>query len=172
MYDCFRDVSGKFVSPATALDVCLSSASTPFIIKEDFSNDLDGQHLTNEKMVCAQRRTWDPGITWLKILKEHLEDKVFLRGGVMIRSWKYYLWLLKKYGPYKILRKINDNAYVVDLPNTMSISKTFNVSDIYEFHSEDVNEGKHLRTSSSKERRNDDDKIQELAEEYMISKNK
>ncbi|GJV95915.1 hypothetical protein Tco_1547492 [Tanacetum coccineum] len=23
------------------------------------------------------RRTWDPGITWLKILKEHLEDKVF-----------------------------------------------------------------------------------------------
>ncbi|GJY85406.1 hypothetical protein Tco_0499432 [Tanacetum coccineum] len=33
-----------------------------------------------------QRRTWDPGITWLKILKEHLEDKVFLRGGVMIRS--------------------------------------------------------------------------------------
>nr|GFC57649.1 RNA-directed DNA polymerase [Tanacetum cinerariifolium] len=26
-------------------------------------------------MVCAQRRTWDPGITWLKILKEHLKDK-------------------------------------------------------------------------------------------------
>ncbi|GJW81562.1 hypothetical protein Tco_0145537 [Tanacetum coccineum] len=28
----------------------------------------------------AWTRTWDPGITWLKILKEHLEDKVFLRG--------------------------------------------------------------------------------------------
>ncbi|GKB96426.1 hypothetical protein Tco_0982563, partial [Tanacetum coccineum] len=27
-----------------------------------------------------QVKTWDPGITWLKILKEHLEDKVFLRG--------------------------------------------------------------------------------------------
>ncbi|GJY25285.1 transposon ty3-I gag-pol polyprotein [Tanacetum coccineum] len=73
----------------------------------------------------------------------------------------------KKYGPYKILRKINDNAYVVDLPNTMSISKTFNVSDIYEFHSEDVNKGKHSRTSSSKERGNDEDTINELAEEYM-----
>ncbi|GJW98682.1 hypothetical protein Tco_0180490 [Tanacetum coccineum] len=34
-----------------------------------------------------QVKTWDPGITWLKILKEHLEDKVFLRSGVMIRSW-------------------------------------------------------------------------------------
>ncbi|GJV13189.1 transposon ty3-I gag-pol polyprotein [Tanacetum coccineum] len=145
-------------------------------IKEDVSNDLDGQHSADEskpyhntlrwqimrlkwgyvisigqictniwlkqEMVCAQRRTWDPGITWLKILKEHLEDK------------------------------INDNAYVVDLPNTMSISKTFNMSDIYEFHSEDVNDGKHSRTSSSKESGNDDDMIQELAEEYMVSKNK
>ncbi|GJS83856.1 hypothetical protein Tco_0750397 [Tanacetum coccineum] len=79
-------------------------------IKEDVSNDLDGQHSADEskpyhntlrwqimrlkwgygisigqictniwlkqEMVCAQRRTWDPGITWLKILKEHLEDKV------------------------------------------------------------------------------------------------
>ncbi|GJY61609.1 hypothetical protein Tco_0462266 [Tanacetum coccineum] len=149
--------------------------SGPNIIKEDFSNDHDGQHSADEsksyhitlrwkimrlkwgymisigqictnvwlkqEMVCAQRRTWDPCITWLKILKEHLEDNVFLRGGVMIRSWKYYLWLLKKY-------------------------------DIYEFHSEDVNEGKHSRTSSSKERGNYEDKIQELAEEYMVSKNK
>ncbi|GKB23924.1 RNA-directed DNA polymerase [Tanacetum coccineum] len=63
--------------------------------------------------------------------------------------------------------EINDNVYVVDFSNTMSISKTFNVSDIYEFHSEDVNEGKHSRTSSSKERGNDEDMIQELAEEYM-----
>ncbi|GKB25028.1 RNA-directed DNA polymerase [Tanacetum coccineum] len=58
---------------------------------------------------------------------------------------------LKKHGPYKILRKINDNAYVMDLPNTMTISKTSDVSDIYEFHSEDVKEGKDSRTSSSKE---------------------
>ncbi|GJY93892.1 RNA-directed DNA polymerase [Tanacetum coccineum] len=73
----------------------------------------------------------------------------------------------KKYGPYKILRKINDNAYVVDLSNTIIISKTFSVSEIYDFHSEDVNEDNHSRTSSSKERKNDDDIINELKEEYM-----
>ncbi|GJZ12962.1 transposon ty3-I gag-pol polyprotein [Tanacetum coccineum] len=77
--------------------------SGPNIIKEDFSNGLDGQHSAEE----------------------------------------------------------------MDLSNTMSISKTFNVSDIYEFHSEDVIEDKHSRTSSFKERGNDEDIINELADEYM-----
>ncbi|GJZ91481.1 transposon ty3-I gag-pol polyprotein [Tanacetum coccineum] len=157
---CFDEEIVKFpTQPATTEisgedeeEPLMMLGSGPNIIKEDFSNDLDGQHSTEKKMVCAKRRTWDPGITWLKILKEHLEDK--------------------KHGPYKIPRKINDNAYVVDLPNTMSILKTFNVSHIYEFHSEDVNEGKHSRTSSSKERENDEDMIQKLVEEYMVSKNK
>ncbi|GJR00539.1 transposon ty3-I gag-pol polyprotein [Tanacetum coccineum] len=39
----------------------------------------------------------------------------------------------------------------------------FNVSDIYEFYSEDVNKGKHSRTSFSKETGNDEDTINELA---------
>lgn len=44
----------------------------------------------------------------------------------------------KKYEPYSVLRRINGNAYMIDLPDTMDISKTFNVVDISRYHGSDT----------------------------------
>lgn len=43
-----------------------------------------------------------------------------------------------KIDPYKIVRKIGDNAYVLDLPPTIHRSLTSNVADLIEYHPPDA----------------------------------
>ena len=43
----------------------------------------------------------------------------------------------KKY-PCKILKKINDNAYKVDLPDDLDISLLFNIFYLFIFHGDDL----------------------------------
>ncbi|GJS33558.1 transposon ty3-I gag-pol polyprotein [Tanacetum coccineum] len=83
------------------------------------------------------------------VADEHRQKKLFQVGDEAM------VFLCKEHFPVGTYSKLQPKKY-----------------DIYGFHSKDMNEGKHSRTKSSKERGNDEDMIQDLAEEYMVSKNK
>ncbi|PKU68000.1 hypothetical protein MA16_Dca024924 [Dendrobium catenatum] len=71
----------------------------------------------------------------------HRREKIFHPGDlVVVRLHRerlppgsYSKLTKKKWGPFPISRKINDNAYVVDLPSEFNTSHTFNVADIYSY---------------------------------------
>ena len=51
-------------------------------------------------------------------------------------------------GPFKVLQRIGDNAYKVELPGNYGVSATFNVADLSPFHDD---EGEENSESSSRE---------------------
>ena len=61
----------------------------------------------------------EPGdLVWLHLRKERFPD---------LRKSKL---MPRAAGPYKILEKINDNAYKLELPPEFGVSPTFNISDL------------------------------------------
>ena len=42
----------------------------------------------------------------------------------------------QKFGPFRILKKLGTNAFLVDLPNNVPTSPIFNVTDLFLFHGE------------------------------------
>ena len=57
----------------------------------------------------------------------HLRKEQFTRG--TYNKLKY-----KKIRPCRILKKISDKDYHLELPDKFDISPTFNIHDLYEFH--------------------------------------
>ena len=48
-------------------------------------------------------------------------------------------WMPRGDGPFKVLARINDNAYKIDLPTAeFGVSNTFNVADLTPYAGEDL----------------------------------
>jgi len=74
---------------------------------------------------------FEPGdLVWIHLRKERFPDqrksKLMPRGD----------------GPFRVLAKINDNAYKIDLPPSYGVSNTFNVADLLPYTSEDTSESR------------------------------
>jgi len=75
---------------------------------------------------------------------KHKREKVSVEGDILmvflhkekLPAGSYNKLRSMKYGPHKIMKKINNNANVVDLSGDIAMSKTFFVADLFQYHPE------------------------------------
>ena len=91
------------------------------------------ERMTQQYVDRANKRRkkiiFEPGdLVWLHLRKERFPSK--RKSKLMPRGD----------GPFRVLERINDNAYKIDLPGEFGVSATFNVSDLSPYFDEDIEE--------------------------------
>jgi hypothetical protein len=93
--------------------------------------ELKAVHKATSMNKHRKKVLFEPGdLVWIHLHKEHFsyqrKSKLMPRGD----------------GPFRVLSRINDNAYKIDLPTSYGVSNTFNVADLLPFTSEDTLESR------------------------------
>ena len=89
--------------------------------------------------------TFKPGdLVWIHLRKERFPSR--RKNKLMPRSD----------GPFKVLERVNDNAYKLELPGDMGVSSTFNVGDLTPYL-DDEEEGDDLRANHIQEEEDEAD---------------
>ncbi|PKU67783.1 hypothetical protein MA16_Dca016952 [Dendrobium catenatum] len=115
------------------LPKCKSSAAAS--LAEQFANTLQD---VRSKIIESNSK-------YKQAADQHRRQQIFSPGDlVMVRLRRerfapgsYSKLSRRKVGPIPVLKKINDNAYIVDLPVEYNTSSTFNVADITPYHPPD-----------------------------------
>ncbi|GJZ72221.1 RNA-directed DNA polymerase [Tanacetum coccineum] len=127
-------------NPTTPLDLAVLDTSTKFSKEaSDVAADIKSIHqsihdkITKTNELVKYRRDkgrkhvlFKPGdLVWLHFRKERFPSK--RRSKLSPRSD----------GPFKVIAKVNDNAYAIDLPGNSSASATINVADLQPYYDPD-----------------------------------
>nr|GEY07285.1 putative nucleotidyltransferase, ribonuclease H [Tanacetum cinerariifolium] len=147
----------------------IMSSSFKVVYKTSLRHDVDLVDLPGKQNVQANRMVEEVQVThevmqaniteanakYKIAANKHRQKKLFQLGDevmVFLRKERFLVGTYsklqpKKYGPYKILQKINDNAYVVDLPNTLGNDEDV-INELAEEYMEHLERGKSKGTPS------------------------
>jgi hypothetical protein len=100
-----------------------ASQRSEFILKMHETTKLNNEKINEKYRIAASKGRkevkLEPGdLVWLHLRKEWFLE--FRKSKLMSRAT----------GPFKILAKINDNAYKLELPPECRVSPSFNISDL------------------------------------------
>ena len=125
--------------PRILLDLLqILSPSGKSISANNFANQVNDTHA---KVQASLAQTY---AKYKAAADKHKQSKIFSEDDLMmvfLRKERFPVMTYdklkpKKYGPFKVLKKNNDNAYMIELPPHFGISSTFNISDIYEYYAD------------------------------------
>jgi hypothetical protein len=125
-----------------------ASQRSEFILKMYETTKLNIEKMNEKYRIaaskCRKELKLEPGdLVWLHLRKERFSE---------LRKSKL---MSHAVGPFKILVKINDNAYKLELPPEFGVSSSFNISDLRSYLGE--KDEMPSRTTSMQEGEDDDD---------------